>query len=368
MICSIAAWVCLKKNARSSPPIRNSPARLLFGSMNTYGFPLDLTQDALRRLDKEVDVEGFDKALAAQRAQGREGWKGSGDETQNDVWLALADRHGATAFLGYEQKKNDQIKSEARIIAIIKDGMPVDEIKAGDQAMLLLDQTPFYAESGGQVGDVGTISAGDNLFDVRDTQKQAGTLHVHIGNIKQGRLTKGEAVRVKIDSIRRDQIRANHSATHLLNEALRRVLGPHVAQKGSLVNENYLRFDFSHPKPLAAEEVAQIEEIVNAQIRKNNLVTTRRDEARSGRRGRRHRHVWRKNMATKSAFCSWAMTRTKSPAAMAARPIRLSFAAALMCIAEGILPCSSSPLSTPSALGRAPRDRSDRCRRAAPYR
>ena len=275
-----------EKECAKLTPDQKFPGEAAFRLYDTYGFPLDLTQDALRRLDKEVDVEGFDKALAAQRAQGREGWKGSGDETQNDVWLALADRHGATAFLGYEQKKNDQsndqIKSEARIIAIIKDGMPVDEIKAGDQAMLLLDQTPFYAESGGQVGDVGTISAGDNLFDVRDTQKQAGTLHVHIGNIKQGRLTKGEAVRAKIDSIRRDQIRANHSATHLLNEALRRVLGPHVAQKGSLVNENYLRFDFSHPKPLAAEEVAQIEEIVNAQIRKNNLVTTRvmkRDQA-----------------------------------------------------------------------------------------
>ena len=272
-----------EKECAKLAPDQKFPGEAAFRLYDTYGFPLDLTQDALRRLDKEVDVEGFDKALAAQRAQGREGWKGSGDEVQNDVWFALADQHGASQFLGY-----DQSKSEARIIAIIKaiskDGAsePVDEIEAGDEAMLLLDQTPFYAESGGQVGDVGTICAGDNLFDVRDTQKQAGTLHVHIGSIKQGRLVKGQTINAEIDTIRRDQIRANHSATHLLNEALRRVLGPHVAQKGSLVNENYLRFDFSHPKPLAVGEIAQIEEIVNAQIRKNNAATTRvmkRDQA-----------------------------------------------------------------------------------------
>ncbi len=260
----------LEKECEKLSAGQKFPGAAAFRLYDTYGFPLDLTQDALRRLNKEVDVEGFDKALAAQRAQGRHAWKGSGDEAMQEVWLALADRHGASEFLGYDQNENN-----ACILAIIKDGALVEEINAADEAMLLLDQTAFYAESGGQVGDVGTLAAGDNLFDVRNTQKQAGTLHIHIGSVKQGRLTKGDHVRAKIDSARRDHIRANHSATHLLNEALRRVLGAHVAQKGSLVNEDYLRFDFSHPKPLCVGEITQIEALVNAQIRKNNQATTR---------------------------------------------------------------------------------------------
>ncbi len=241
-----------------------------FRLYDTYGFPLDLTQDALRRLNKEVDVEGFDKALAAQQAQGRQAWKGSGDEATNDVWLTLADRHGASQFLGYDEEDN-----QGQILAIIKDGVPVEQVAEGDEVILLLDQTAFYAESGGQVGDRGVIEAENCLFDVRTTQKQAGVLHAHLGLVKKGRFAKGDHVRAKIDGRRRTQVRANHSATHLLHEALRRVLGAHVTQKGSLVNEDYLRFDFSHPKPLTAEEIAQIEALVNAQIRNNGAAITR---------------------------------------------------------------------------------------------
>ena len=245
------------------------PGAIAFRLYDTYGFPLDLTQDALRRSGHDVDVAAFDAALAAQRDQARSAWKGSGDQRAEDIWLSLSDRLGASEFLGY--RAHD---SAARIIAIIKDGKEVEALAEGEGAILLLDQTPFYAEGGGQVGDQGAIAAGDNLFDVEDTQAHS-RLHLHIGRQSSGRLKIGDRITAYVDHIRRDKIRANHSATHLLHQALRQVLGEHVAQRGSLVEDSHLRFDFSHAKPLAKTEIEQIESIVNRHIRQNHAVETK---------------------------------------------------------------------------------------------
>ncbi len=242
-----------------------------FKLYDTFGFPLDLTQDALRRRGVAVDVAGFDAAMQAQKAAARAAWAGSGDAASDAVWFDLKDRAGATDFLGYVHEA-----AEGVVLAIVRGGAEIAAATAGDEVEIIVNQSPFYAESGGQVGDAGTISSGGGLLiEVTDVKKRAGALHGHVGRVVVGAVKKGDAVRLAIDADRRDKTRANHSATHLLHKALRDVLGPHVAQKGSLVAPDRLRFDFSHMMATSAAEIASIEKQVNAVIRRNNVVTTR---------------------------------------------------------------------------------------------
>jgi alanyl-tRNA synthetase len=235
-----------------------------FKLYDTFGFPLDLTQDILRGRGLEVDTEGFDVAMERQREKGRESWAGAGEATGGDVWLKLAEQAGATEFLGY---KDDAASATLR--AIVENGAVVGSLSGGAQAALIFDKTPFYAESGGQAGDHGVIHfAAGAEFIVEDTQKHAG-LHVHVGRLQNGTIKAGDNADLKIDRVRRARIRANHSATHLLHAALRNVLGPHVTQKGSLVEADYFRFDFSHGAPVSPDEIGRIEDEVNAVIRQN---------------------------------------------------------------------------------------------------
>ena len=242
-----------------------------FKLYDTYGFPLDLTQDALRERGLSVDTAGFDAAMEKQRAEARANWTGSGQEATEAVWFDLRNTHGATEFVGYQSAA-----AEGQVLAMVKDGAPIETAKAGEEIALMLNQTPFYAESGGQVGDTGVLSNEDGLrLVISDTQKQLGDVHVLVGKIEAGQLAVGALVHQQIDSQRRDAIRANHSATHLLHEALRRVLGEHVTQKGSLVNEHHLRFDFSHPRAMNDNEIDAVEAMVNGIIRQNEEVSTR---------------------------------------------------------------------------------------------
>ena len=247
------------------------PGEAAFKLYDTYGFPLDLTQDALRREGRGVDTEGFDKAMAAQKAAARAAWAGSGDAADESVWFDLREQHGATEFIGYIHDD-----AEGVIQAIVKDGKPVETAKAGDIVEIIVNQTPLYAESGGQVGDAGIIeSEGGASVIITDTKKRAGALHGHIGELKNGEIKNGEVVRLAIDKERRGRIRANHSVTHLAHAALREVLGDHVQQKGSRVADDGMRFDFTNPKSLSAEDTVEIERRVNAVIRQNGLVETR---------------------------------------------------------------------------------------------
>ena len=247
------------------------PGEVAFKLYDTYGFPLDLTQDALRARGMSVDQTGFDAAMAKQRQDARAAWAGSGEKATEAVWFELRDKVGATEFLGYETEV-----AEGKVVALLVDGAPVDAVEAGQEAAILTNQTPFYGESGGQTGDTGVIFSADGAeFPVIDTMKKLGSMHVHIGKLARGRLKLGDIVEMKVDKGLRDATRANHSATHLLHEALRRVLGPHVTQKGSMVGPERLRFDFSHPKPMTAEEIAEVETIVNRIIRQNDEVSTR---------------------------------------------------------------------------------------------
>ncbi len=247
------------------------PGEVAFKLYDTYGFPVDLTQDALRAKGMTVDMDGFDAAMQRQREDARKAWAGSGEQATETLWFELRDRVGATEFLGYETDDG-----EGKIVSIIMNGQEVDEISAGASAQIVTNQTPFYGESGGQVGDTGVIFTPKGAeFPVSDTQKKLGALHVHIGELTRGTLKVGDVVEMKVDTARRDATRANHSATHLLHEALRRVLGDHVTQKGSLVMPDRLRFDFSHPKPMTQEEIGQVEEIVNRIVRQNSDVSTR---------------------------------------------------------------------------------------------
>lgn len=241
-----------------------------FKLYDTYGFPLDLTQDALRRRDISVDTESFDKAMERQKAEARANWAGSGEAATETVWFAVRDKAGATEFLGYETEK-----AEGIITALVKDGKIVDGVHEKDECMMIVNQTPFYGESGGQVGDTGIIIGDDFTFEVHDTQKKANGVFVHIGVVTKGKIATNDAVELKVDSKRRSKIRANHSATHLLHEALRETLGTHVAQKGSLVTPERLRFDFSHPKPISREELDQIESLANEIVLQNAPVVTR---------------------------------------------------------------------------------------------
>jgi alanyl-tRNA synthetase len=246
------------------------PGETAFKLYDTYGFPLDLTQDAVRARGMTVDLGGFDTAMAAQRAQAREHWTGSGQQAQGAVWLALRDRLGPSVFTGYGETAAD-----TETLALVKDGAETGAAAAGDTVQALFAVTPFYAESGGQAGDRGTAAWAGGAGEITDTQKLAGDLHVHTLKITQGVLTAGDPVSLAIDADRRARTRLNHSAAHLAHTALRNVLGPHVAQKGQLVDADRMRFDFSHGGPLSAAEIDAIEAQVNAVIRQNQVADTR---------------------------------------------------------------------------------------------
>ncbi|MDT8758347.1 alanine--tRNA ligase [Sphingomonas psychrotolerans] len=246
------------------------PGETAFKLYDTYGFPYDLTEDALRTNGIGVDRAGFDTAMAEQKRAARAAWKGSGDKASDEVWYDIADALGGTEFIGYSGTEG-----EGQVVAIVKDGARVDAAGQGDTVTILTNQTPFYGESGGQMGDAGTISNDKLRAVVDDTSKPLGRLHAHHAKIESGEVSVGDTVKLSVDAVRRDQIRANHSATHLLHAALRKRLGGHVTQKGSLVAPDRLRFDFSHPSALTAQEIADIEADVNAQIRHNEAVGTR---------------------------------------------------------------------------------------------
>ncbi|UHD47614.1 alanine--tRNA ligase [Aureimonas altamirensis] len=241
-----------------------------FKLYDTYGFPLDLTQDALRARSINVDLAGFEDAMARQKAEARASWAGSGEVSDEGIYFGLRERLGATEFLGYDTES-----AEAQVLALVKDGKEVESASEGDEVSVILNQTPFYGESGGQVGDTGVMKGEGVRFDVADTQKVANGLFVHRGKVGSGTLKPGVALELEVDHRRRGGIRSNHSATHLLHEGLREILGSHVAQKGSLVSPDRLRFDFSHPKPLEPNELAEVERMANAIVRQNAPVETR---------------------------------------------------------------------------------------------
>ncbi|KAB2699774.1 alanine--tRNA ligase [Ochrobactrum sp. Kaboul] len=241
-----------------------------FKLYDTYGFPLDLTQDALRQRGITVDTDGFSTAMERQKAEARANWAGSGEAATETIWFGIKDKVGATEFLGYETES-----AEGVIAALVRDGAEVQSASEGETVAVVVNQTPFYGESGGQQGDTGTISGEGFVITIKDTQKKGEGVFVHLGEVTKGTAKTGEAVELKVDSDRRTRIRSNHSATHLLHEALRETLGSHVAQKGSLVAPDRLRFDFSHPKPISAEELAKVENMANEIILQNAPVSTR---------------------------------------------------------------------------------------------
>ena len=249
-----------------------------FKLYDTYGFPLDLTQDALRTRGISVELAGFEDAMARQKAEARKNWSGSGEAVADLIWFGVADDVGPTEFLGYEAET-----AEGEIAALVKDGAIVEGLSAGDEGFVVLNQTPFYGESGGQVGDTGAMTADGVAVEVLDVTKEAGGVFAHRVKITKGELKVGAAMVLIVDHDRRSAIRANHSATHLLHEALREVLGTHVAQKGSMVSPDRLRFDFSHTKSVSSTEVAEIERLANDIVLQNEPVETRLmgvDEAR----------------------------------------------------------------------------------------
>ncbi|APO67832.1 alanyl-tRNA synthetase [Rhizobium gallicum] len=241
-----------------------------FKLYDTYGFPLDLTQDALRAREIGVDLAGFTDAMERQKAEARSHWAGSGDKATETIWFELKEKHGATEFLGYDTET-----AEGVVQAIVRDGAAVASASAGDKVQIVVNQTPFYGESGGQMGDTGIINSDHAKVEITDTQKKGEGLFVHSGTVVEGLLKTDEAVALTVDHARRSRLRANHSATHLLHGALREVLGTHVAQKGSLVAPERLRFDVSHPKPMSAEELKVVEDMANEIVLQNAPVTTR---------------------------------------------------------------------------------------------
>ncbi|MBA8849560.1 alanyl-tRNA synthetase [Ochrobactrum intermedium] len=241
-----------------------------FKLYDTYGFPLDLTQDALRQRGIAVDTDGFSAAMERQKAEARANWAGSGEAATETIWFGIKDKVGATEFLGYETES-----AEGVVAALVRDGAEVQSASEGEVVSVVVNQTPFYGESGGQQGDTGTISGEGFVITIKDTQKKGEGVFVHLGEVATGTVKTGDAVELKVDSARRTRIRSNHSATHLLHEALRETLGSHVAQKGSLVAPDRLRFDFSHPKPISAEELAKVESLANEIILQNAPVSTR---------------------------------------------------------------------------------------------
>ncbi len=246
------------------------PGDVAFKLYDTYGFPLDLTQDALREKGMAVDVAGFNMSMEEQRTKARSAWSGSGDAASEKVWFDIREEHGATEFLGYTADE-----AEGTVVAIVKDGESVDSAREGEDVAILTNQTPFYGESGGQMGDTGTLKNASFAAEVTDTGKLLGALHVHKATVSAGSLALGDTLHMAVDTERRSRLRANHSATHILHEVLRRELGDHVTQKGSLVAPDRLRFDISHPKAMTNQELTDVERRVNAIIRTNSDVTTR---------------------------------------------------------------------------------------------
>ena len=240
-----------------------------FKLYDTFGFPLDLTQDALRRRGIEVDTDAYAAAMERQKAEARASWAGSGGEAEEAIWFRLKEEHGATEFLGYDTEA-----AEGSVLALVRDGETVDEAKAGEEIAVVLNQTPFYAESGGQVGDTGAMTGEGVRLRVTDTKKRGDGVFVHLAQVEEGCLRPGTGLRLEVDGARRGRLRANHSGTHLVHEALREVLGEHVSQKGSLVAPERLRFDFAHPKPVEGDEMERVAEIANAYVRQNTPVQT----------------------------------------------------------------------------------------------
>ena len=241
-----------------------------FKLYDTYGFPLDLTQDALRQRGISVNLDGFQDAMERQKAEARKSWAGSGEAATETVWFAVREKLGATEFLGYATEK-----AEGVVTALVCDGAVIDTAAAGDLVGIVVNQTPFYGESGGQMGDTGIIRGEGFRFEVTDTQKKGDGVFVHLGRVAEGTIRTGAAAELEVDHARRSALRANHSATHLIHEALREVLGTHVAQKGSLVSPDRLRFDISHPKPISAAELEEAEKMANEIVVQNSPVTTR---------------------------------------------------------------------------------------------
>tara|TARA_B100000780_G_scaffold277345_1_gene247822 strand:- start:7740 stop:9755 length:2016 start_codon:yes stop_codon:yes gene_type:complete len=246
------------------------PGDVAFKLYDTFGFPLDLTQDALKSDGIEVDIQAFNAAMDAQREAARAAWSGSGDSVNEKIWFDLLEQAGSTEFLGYDKES-----AEGKVLAIIKDDALVESLRQGEEGIVITNQTPFYAESGGQVGDTGRFVSDDTLANVTDTKKKLGKLWAHIVRLEKGDLKKGQAVQMHVDHDRRSAIRANHSVTHLLHEALRRTLGDHVSQKGSLQDADRTRFDISHPNAISADDLMTIEQIVNDEIAANTPVVTR---------------------------------------------------------------------------------------------
>ena len=246
------------------------PGDVAFKLYDTYGFPLDLTQDVLRHKSIKVDTKVFDQLMANRREDAKKNWKGSGDSAVDHIWFNIREKLGPTDFLGYETDN-----SQGVVLSIIHDGKEIEILNEDKEGIIITNQTPFYGESGGQIGDTGFLFGSKSQFEVTDTQKKLGDLHIHIGKLIKGSISKGDTLDLKIDSERRSSIRAYHSATHLLNEALRRVLGKHVTQKGSFVGSDRLRFDFSHMKPISKDEVNKIENYVNSMVESKGDVRTR---------------------------------------------------------------------------------------------
>ena len=261
----------LDEATASMKPGATLPGAVAFKLYDTFGFPYDLTEDALRAQGFAVDQAGFAAAMAEQKRAARAAWTGSGQKGDASLWFDINEDKGATEFTGYTGHDGEGV-----VVALVKDGARVDAAKAGDEVIILTNQTPFYAESGGQMGDAGIITGDKDLRAVvQDTAKPLGKLHAHHARLDSGSLAVGDPVKLSVDAARRTKVRANHSATHLLHEALRQRLGGHVTQKGSLVAPDRLRFDFSHQKAMSAAEIALVEADVNAQVRANDAVTTR---------------------------------------------------------------------------------------------
>ncbi|MCD6072737.1 MAG: alanine--tRNA ligase, partial [Microvirga sp.] len=262
--------VILDEETRNLAKGQNLSGDTAFTLYDTYGFPLDLTQDALKPRGIGVDTEAFDAAMQRQREKARAAWSGSGEAATETVWFAVKERTGATEFLGYDTET-----AEGIVLALLKDGKEVAELKAGESGLVVLNQTPFYGESGGQVGDTGVMQGEGARVFVTGTDKKLGDLFVHHVTVEHGSLKLSQSLELTVDHGRRSAVRSNHSATHLLHEALRQVLGDHVAQKGSLVAPDRLRFDFSHPKPIEDAELTKVEEIANKVLLQNEPVVTK---------------------------------------------------------------------------------------------
>jgi len=246
------------------------PGDIAFKLYDTYGFPLDLTQDVLRSKSIKVDTKSFDQLMTKRKENAKKNWKGSGDTAIEHIWFKVREKLGSTDFLGYETDN-----SQGVVLTIIHNGKETDTLTENSEGIIITNQTPFYGESGGQIGDTGFLLGSNSRFEVTDTQKKLGDLHIHIGKLIKGSISKGDTLDLKINSERRSNIRAYHSATHLLHEALRRILGKHVIQKGSFVGPDRLRFDFSHMKPVSTDEVNKIEKYVNTMVQSKSNVRTR---------------------------------------------------------------------------------------------